>query len=122
MMQRSAEVVLKGIEGMPSPEVLEPKLRAELEQLRQKLPSEQPAKLAELLIDEVANEIEAKQKGLDSFEKNLLRLPAEVRAKTVLEQLNSAVSQEQKSQLLNRYLDKKIITEKVAQEMGRLAQ
>jgi len=120
-LQRAADVVLKDI-GDPTPDVLEPRMREALAALRESMPNAQPQKLAELLVNEVVGEIEAKQKGLDSFEKNLLRLPAEVRAKTVIEQLGRIPDRAKKAELLDRYFDKKIITNKVAEEMSRLSQ
>jgi len=119
-LQRAADEVLKDFDGA-STDTLQPKLKQAFDSLRQKMPDEQADKLAELLVNEVVGEIEGKQKGLDSFEKNLLRMPAEVRAKTIIDQVGRMQAGDQKAQLLERYFDKKIITDKVAEEMSRLS-
>lgn len=120
-LQRSASTILKDFDGK-SFDTLQPKMEQAFNALREKMPGEDPAKLAELLVDEVVGDIEAKQKGLEPFERSLLRQPAETRARNIIRQVERMTDAQQKATLLERYFDKKIITKKVAEEMSRLSQ
>jgi hypothetical protein len=120
-LQRASETILKDFDGK-SFDSLQPKLNQAYDALRGKMPDEPAEKVAEMLVDEVVGDIEAKQKGLEPFERSLLRMPAEVRARNIMRQVGRIEDATQKTQLLERYFDKKIITDKVAEEMSRLIQ
>jgi hypothetical protein len=81
----------------------------------------QSGEMTDDLADELVDQITAKAEGLTPVERTLRRSPLDARAKFVIQELNRA-PQEQRGELFQRWVEKKIITDRVADAMAEQLQ
>lgn len=80
---------------------------------------QQRAEIGKKLMDELADAITSKAKGLTYFERTLSRSPADVRAKLIMEELNSS-SPDERKKLYQDWTKKRIITPQVIESMAEI--
>lgn len=121
-VQRAADLMVKELDKLPDAEFgskLEGIRNRAIDSVMEQNPRLSREEALRLVDEEASDILTAKAEGLTPFERTLRRQPAEVRAASIARQIE-ALPPDKLSEVIKRYRDKKILTDKVEDEIGKI--